>query len=215
MKTLRSILKFSHIEKGLLYSLIIHAFVFGCIVGLQKKSDSQVSPAIEFQVVDNYITPPPPKPIILPTNTSKLAKPNAKITSGVSRESTVEKNDAPAVKLGNTLSKPPDNNPSNDTPLPPPAEEFEVSMWPELKNDVRVPYPSEAKARGIEGSVVMDLYISEAGQVKKATLVQGPGHGLNEAALNAAYKFIFSPAKVGDKIMPIVIRYSYKFVIQR
>ncbi len=60
-----------------------------------------------------------------------------------------------------------------------------------------------------------DLYISESGQVKRASLVTGPGYGLNEAAIEAAKKFIFSPAKVGNQTMPVVIRYNYKFVIQK
>ena len=210
-------LKFTTTEKSMLISLVLHTFFAGVLTGTLLPKEPPPPPSVEFKVIENPIIPPPPKPLIIPTNTSKLAKPNTKATSGVSRDSTVENAaaDAPKIKLGNTLSKAPDNNPSNDAPLPPPAEEFEVSVWPALKNDVRVPYPREAKTKNIEGSVVMDLYVSEAGQVLRATLVQGPGFGLNEAALEAAKQFLFSPAKVGDKVMPIVIRYSYKFVIQR
>ncbi len=208
-------LKLSTIEKTTLGSLAIHAFLLGLLTGILAPAP-EVPTRIEFQVFENPMTPPPPQPQIIPTNTSKSARAKTP-TAGVSKNSTTENAvaDAPNVKLGNTLSKAPDNNPSTEDALPPPAEEFEVNVWPSLKNDVRVPYPREAKAKGIEGAVVMDLYISDAGRVMRATLVQGPGFGLNEAALEAAKQFQFSPARVGDKVMPIVIRYSYKFVIQR
>ncbi len=209
---------FNRIERAMIASAIIHGFILGFFVGLETKPPSPERPnSIEFKVIENAPPATPPKPTLLPTNSSKKAPPSAQANSGVSRESTVENasTDAPKVKLGNTLAKAPDNNPSSDAPLPAPAEEFEVSSWPQLTNDIRVAYPREAKAKGIEGLVIMDLYISESGQVKRASIVTGPGYGLNEAAIEAAKKFIFSPAKVGNQTMPVVIRYNYKFVIQK
>lgn len=209
---------FGNKEISFLVSCALHVMIFVWLITLSSASPPIESlSVVELDVIETPLLPPPPKPLVLPTHTSTKAKSTTKASSGVSRDSTTERasDEAPKVKLGNTLSKAPDKGDSTDEPLAPPAEEFEISRWPQLKNDVRVPYPKEAKAKGIEGSVVMDLYISESGVVKRATLVKGPGYGLDEAALEAAKQFLFSPAKVGDKVMPIVIRYSYNFVIQR
>ncbi|MEQ1876229.1 MAG: TonB family protein [Bdellovibrionia bacterium] len=171
------------------------------------------APTIEIQIVEEPIVIPPPRPVVIPTNT----KPNAKGTprTGVSRNSTVENPQADSVKLGNTLSTAPDTLPSSDEALAPAADDFEISVWPKLQNDIRIPYPREAKSKQIEGAVVMDLYIAGSGEVKKVTLVSGPGYGLNEAAVAAAKDFRFSPARVGENNVPVVIRYSYKFVIKK
>lgn len=171
----------------------------------------------DFQEIDVVLLPPKDlrdkiKPMQA-TNTSPSGK--GRPTSGISRNSTVDSEAEMKAKIGNTLMKAPDTLPPTDEGLPPPVDDFEVTAWPSLKNDVRIPYPSQARSQEIEGVVVMDLYISENGEVKKSDLVSGPGFGLNEAAIKAAKTFLFEPARVQGKPVPVVIRYSYKFVIQR
>jgi len=194
---------------------MLHSFFLGFMWALHQPQDHH-SAAIEVEIQPVKITST--KPQLIPTHvathpTKKVALP----AQGISRNSTVETNDknAPTAKIGNTLNKAPDNLPPSDEGLPAPAEDYEISVWPQLQNDARVPYPTEAKRKGVEGIVIMDLYIAEDGKVRKATLVKGPGFGLNEAALTAVQKFIFSPAVVSGKPRPVVIRYSYNFVIQK
>lgn len=209
------------VELALALSVILHSFMAGIILAPQLPKEST---AVEVAIIE---TPPqvlpitPPQPKIIPTQSAPAAKVKAKARSvfGVSKNSVTDSNDpnSPEAKVGNTLSKAPDNlqmKPGEEN-LPAPAEEFQVSTWPQLQNDVRIPYPREAKQKGIEGPVVMDLYIAEDGRVKRATLVSGPGYGLNEAALEAARQFIFSPGRVGRGAVPVVIRYTYRFSIQK
>jgi protein TonB len=86
---------------------------------------------------------------------------------------------------------------------------------PELKSEFRIPYPPEAKQKGIQGAVVMDILIDAQGTVRDAKLIEGPGSGLNEAALEAVKKFKFSPAFMQDKPVAVKIRYAYRFILER
>jgi protein TonB len=124
---------------------------------------------------------------------------------------------APAVKAGNTLAKAPDQEklkPEDPDSLPVPTEEYLVTQMPELAQEVRVPYPPEARRKGIQGAVVMDLLIDADGKVRESKLVQGPEESLNAAALAAVRGFAFKPARIQDKAVAVRIRYAYRFVLE-
>jgi protein TonB len=206
------------IEIGITLSLVFHFFFLGVLFYSYIHSTTDDSKHVDIQIVEKDFKVPlltKPQAKVLPTHSSVKAKKTAVPTSGISRESTIEDKSADSAKIGNTLSKAPDNLPPSDEALPPAADDYEITSWPKLQNDVRIPYPREAKTKQIDGVVVMDLYVDERGAVRKANLVSGPGFGLNEAALSAAKQFKFSPALVGSEIVPVVIRYSYRFVIQK
>lgn len=122
------------------------------------------------------------------------------------------------VKLGNTLAKTPDQQtlrPGDADSLPIPTDEYLISKMPELLEEVRVPYPLEAKKMGVQGSVIADLLIDDKGTVRQVIRVTGPGFQLDEAALDAMKRFRFRPAQVGEKSVAVRIRYAYKFILER
>ncbi len=94
------------------------------------------------------------------------------------------------------------------------AEEFEVGELPVLVNEVKVPYPAEAKRRRVQGNVVFDLVVGSDGGVKSAKALISPAPELTEAALGAVRRFRFKPARIGDKSVAIRIRYTYRFVLE-
>lgn len=150
-----------------------------------------------------------------PKETQQKIKPRA--VFGASRKS-VTADDGLQVKAGNTVAKDPDSKELRDTDvdeLPMPTEEYLVSKMPELLEDVRVPYPPEAKKRSIEGPVFLDILIDAAGAVREAILVEGPGFGLNEAALEAVKRLRFRAAEVEGQPVAVRIRYAYRFVLER
>lgn len=174
---------------------------------------------IEIKEVPMIQTPPPAEPVVVqisPQRAESPAKPPRKVF-GLTRGTL--KSDQPGaveVKTGNTLAKEIDQekmNPDDAVALPVPAEEYLVTQMPKLRSEVRIPYPPEAKAKNIEGVVVMDVLIDDTGKVRKATLLEGPGYGLNEAALKAIYSFVFSPAVIDRKPVAVRIRYAYRFVL--
>jgi periplasmic protein TonB len=122
------------------------------------------------------------------------------------------------VKAGNTVAKTPDQEqlkPGDRELLPVPSEEYLITSMPELKSDVRVPYPPEARKQGIQGAVIMNLLIDESGMVREVSLVEGPHPELNAAAMTAARGFQFTPAMIQKKPVAVRIRYVYRFVLER
>lgn len=165
-----------------------------------KAQETEPKPSIQL---NPKLAPPPPKAV--------------KKVFGLSKATL--QSDSPGaveVKAGNTLAKEIDHEklaPGDADSLPIPTEEYLVTQMPRLKAEVRVPYPPEAKSKNIEGAVIMDILIDDQGRVRSAELVDGPGFGLNEAALKAIYKFEFHPAVVDKKSVAVKIRYAYRFVL--
>lgn len=123
-----------------------------------------------------------------------------------------------AVKAGNTVAKAPDQEilkPGDADALPIPSEEYLVTNMPEIKSEVRIPYPPESKKKGIQGAVVMDLLIDDIGKVREVTVVEAPNQELSKAAMSAAKGFEFSPAHIQKKAVAVRIRYTYRFVLER
>jgi protein TonB len=94
------------------------------------------------------------------------------------------------------------------------AEEYQVSELPTLINEVRIPYPPSAKARGVQGAVVFDIIVNSRGEVQSAKVVKSPSPELSDAAKNAVAGFRFRPARIGDKPVAIQIRYTYRFILE-
>lgn len=174
---------------------------------------------VDFEIYQN--------PKVATQSTFALSKPipdkkaaEKRAVFGASRKALTDSTDSTAakVKAGNTVAKAPDTEELRDDDvdsIPIPVEEYLVTAMPILENEYRVPYPPEARKAGIQGRVVMDLLIDGIGTVRQATLVSGPGYGLDEAALEAVKKFRFRPARVQDQAVAVRIRYAYQFVLER
>ncbi len=72
-------------------------------------------------------------------------------------------------------------------------------------------YPPDAKARGLSAEVVLELDVSEAGEVLEARVTAPAGEGFDEAALAAARKLRFSPAEIDGKSAAVTIEYRFRF----
>ncbi|MFZ5468140.1 MAG: energy transducer TonB [Myxococcota bacterium] len=93
------------------------------------------------------------------------------------------------------------------------APVHQIDSVPSVVHEVKVPYPEEAQRAGIEGAVILSLTIDLEGRVVDAKVLNGPGYGLNEAALKAIRQFKFSPAiKAGEKVST-TITYTYRFFL--
>lgn len=166
--------------------------------------------------------PPQPPPAALPPPNQKIAKteePPPPIHIGVTLESTVT-GGAVAVPIGNTLfGQAPKVAPAPAEVKPYWAEKFvppfRVAELPVILEEVKVsPYPAEARKAGIEGQVIVLLTIDDQGRVARVRKVSGPGHGLDEAAVNALAKFKFKPARLNGQPVATEIRYVYSFEIE-
>ena len=66
---------------------------------------------------------------------------------------------------------------------------------PSLKTHREAIYPAQALAERREGNVGLELDLDASGQVAEVRVVAPAGHGLDEAAMDAARAFNFEPAR--------------------
>jgi TonB family protein len=79
----------------------------------------------------------------------------------------------------------------------------------------RVPavYPEPARVRGIQGDVVLDVLISELGDVKEATVASGDP-ALTPAALQSIKQWHYKPYMLDGKPVPVATQVTYGFHIK-
>jgi TonB family protein len=72
-------------------------------------------------------------------------------------------------------------------------------------------YPVAARADGLEGDVVLELVVSRLGDVESARVSRPLGHGLDEAAVDAAHAFRFAPAMKDGRAVRVRVRWTMQF----
>ena len=135
---------------------------------------------------------------------------------GVTPDSVIAGESAVAVPVGNTLMTK-DRTVAKVAPPPPtptfsPVDEESISRWPKVRVENKPHYPEIARRLGIEGRVPIKLGIDRNGNVKSARVVQKQGYGLDEAAMEAAWRTKFEPAlDFQGKPVDFSIIYEFKF----
>ncbi len=93
-----------------------------------------------------------------------------------------------------------------DTPRP-----NDTVTPPSLTSRAEAVYPADALRDGLSASVGLELTIDETGAVSSARVTVPAGHGFDEAALEAAKRFTFSPARRNGQPMRSTLQLSYEF----
>ena len=78
----------------------------------------------------------------------------------------------------------------------------------------RINYPSLAKRQGIEGLVLLRLFISASGKVERIEVEEDPGYGLAEAAIKAFTGLQGNPAILEGKAVAVMLRYPVRFTLK-
>jgi protein TonB len=109
----------------------------------------------------------------------------------------------------------------DDEPPPPPSEDddeifefFAVSEKPVPIKQVKPQYPDLARRANIEGRVVVTVTIGKDGKVEDAVIFSSAASMLNEAALEAARQFEFTPAKQRDKTVRVKMNLPFNFTLK-
>jgi len=153
--------------------------------------------------------PPPDHPAVQTDSNS-----NEPAVFGVTMESTSQQG-GNAVSVGNTLAPSAGSATSAaPKPLPPPVAAFEATKLPLPQGRCFGKYTDEARAAGLEGTVVLDLTVDETGRAREITVVQGLGQGLSEAAKRALQECHFTPGEKDGKPVAVRIRgFKIEFVL--
>ena len=99
-----------------------------------------------------------------------------------------------------------------EQPPPPPAPPPAVITPPVVKKDEGATYPAQALADKVKDpvTVVVVVEIDASGVVQKASVETPAGHGFDEAAILAAKKLEYEPAKRNG--LPVAAKFLHKYV---
>jgi protein TonB len=94
---------------------------------------------------------------------------------------------------------------------PEPFAEGTVTRPARMLDEVKPPYPAEARAEGVEAEVPMEIVVDARGRVTSARVLRRAGLGFDEAALSAIRAFRFAPAERAGRAVPVRMAWTMSF----
>lgn len=85
---------------------------------------------------------------------------------------------------------------------------------PGLLREVKPEYTDEARRRGTEGDVVLEIVVRRDGSVGEVKVVQGLGAGLDQRAAAAVRQWRFSPARRHGTPVDVVVEVAVEFKLR-
>jgi TonB family protein len=85
---------------------------------------------------------------------------------------------------------------------------------PGLLREVKPDYTEDARRRGIEGDVVLEIVVRSDGAVGSVKILQGLGAGLDERAIEAVRQWRFSPARRLGTPVDVVVEVAVEFKLR-
>jgi periplasmic protein TonB len=85
---------------------------------------------------------------------------------------------------------------------------------PGLLREVRPDYTEEARRRGIEGDVVLEIVVRADGTVGNVKVLQGLGGGLDQRAIDAVRQWRFSPARRFGTPVDVMVEVAVEFSLR-
>ena len=75
-------------------------------------------------------------------------------------------------------------------------------------------YPEIPLRAGIEGTVWLRIWVKKEGKTKKAEVVKTDSELFNQAAIDAAMKWVFTPAVMNNGLVAVWVTIPFKFKLQ-
>jgi periplasmic protein TonB len=85
---------------------------------------------------------------------------------------------------------------------------------PRLLREVKADYTEEARQRGIEGDVVLEIIVRRDGTVGNVKVLQGLGSGLNDRAAQAVRQWRFAPAQHLGTPVDVIVEVAVEFKLR-
>lgn len=93
----------------------------------------------------------------------------------------------------------------------PPPDFVPVEKEPMVVNRVEPVYPPAAQQAGLEGTVVAKLWVDKEGKVKQVVILKSPDPVFNQAVVDAALQWTFTPAIMNNGPVAVWISYPFRF----
>lgn len=171
------------------------------------------TPTVSLDIPVQPVTPPPPPPLDI-----SLAKPThtpvdvSALRFPVRQTKKENQESRPPVRPGPASNPAPAKVPASTEP----GDADSVDQPPREGNCPPPRYPTNARRRGIEGSVLVRLLISEEGRVDDVQLVEGAEYeGFNDAVLSRVRDWTFEPARDKGRVIKVWALKRIDFVLEK
>ena len=193
--------KYRPLVRPLLFGLVIaiHIIVLVCVrfsvkeAALEEEIDAEIFKLVD---VEEFVPPPPPPPVI---------EKKEVVVNSVKASETIQETEKEVVEVEEEV-------PVEIEYVP----QHKISVVPEIPTKTilsKIEYPKMAMKQGIEGVVYLELFIDEAGNIRKVNVLKDPGYGFAEAALAALDGITCKPALVNDRPVAVRFRYPIRFML--
>jgi periplasmic protein TonB len=85
---------------------------------------------------------------------------------------------------------------------------------PRLLREVKADYTEEARRRGLQGEVILEIVIRRDGTVGDVTVLDGLGGGLDQRAVAAVRQWRFDPAKRRGTPVDVIVEVAVEFTLR-
>lgn len=93
----------------------------------------------------------------------------------------------------------------------PPADFVPFEKEPVVIKRIEPVYPEIAKRAGVEGTVWVKLWVDKEGKVHKVVIMKSDAEVLNQAAIDAAQQFLFTPAMQHNGPVAVWVSFPFRF----
>jgi TonB family protein len=90
-----------------------------------------------------------------------------------------------------------------------------VEKEPQPVKRISPPYPETAKRAGVEGKVFIKALVDREGKVKKAVILKSDAEIFNQAALDAVYQWVFTPAVMKNRPITVWVVVPFNFQLKK
>jgi len=93
--------------------------------------------------------------------------------------------------------------------------QFVIDELPYIKTEAAKKYPALAKEKGKEGRVVLEIYLDAQGTIVDIHIIENPGYGFADAALEYIRNSVWEPAKHQGKAVAVRIRKPLAYTLDQ
>ena len=155
------------------------------------------------QIIIEQIDIPQTQQLDLPPPPARPSVPIESEDEDLADDLTIEETDLGSFEAWDAPPPPPDGPQVKFIPYDDP---------PKPLTPIKPKYPEIAQEAGIEGTVIVQVFVDKKGRVKETIILKGiPNTGLDEAAIKAIRKTRFLPAKQRERAVGVWISIPVNF----
>ena len=212
--------------RGLMVAVMIHIGLIGSYYLAGMLTTDTEPHRILRMIPYNEIGPPPSvhnsqappavsiaAPTLLPQKGSPVPVPDAEISPEATIQTQIEMNSFESPESSGT-GRP-------GTVLVPGRENVAIEEEPgifQIVEKLPVPvvnptpaYPELPRRAGVEGTVWVNIWVTKEGKVRKAVVLKSDSELFNQAALDAAQKWVFTPAVMNSGPVAVWVSIPFRF----